>query len=185
MPRSLVDFFEASPYEVFANNGGFAISKKRRRGIAGSLIGVFSSSVSSRQGVLEQAKLGCGKGEDGEKQGDRTKRGKCPSWRFAAQSVGLKELCLYPIRDRRGKKEDGNVEPVGGLADHAVVGVEDDRDQAHSQKDAAPLHAPEIPTVAEEKALHDGKEKGRPKEELHVLSGGFVHARAGGDPCRL
>ena len=82
-----------------------------------------------------------------------------------------KQPCLVKIRDRGGNKENGNVEPIGRFTNHAVVGVEEYGDHKEPQKDSAKLYAPKIRALTEEKAVHYGKEKHWPKEQLHVLPG--------------
>ena len=75
-----------------------------------------------------------------------------------------------------GNEENGDVDPVGRFADHSVVGIEDDGDKDDPKQNPAELDTPKIIPVTEEYALHNGKKKRRPKEELHVLPRGFVYS---------
>ena len=76
----------------------------------------------------------------------------------------MKEPRFVDIGDRGRNKENCNVKPIGGSADHAVIGVKKNGDQDHPEEDAAELHAPKIFALAKEKALHDRKNEHRPKE---------------------
>ena len=108
------------------------------------------------------------------KQSDHTKYSEREPWR-EARLFSFKKSCLVKICDRGREEKDGDVQPIGGGAYHSVVGVEQHGNKSKTQEDPPQLHAPKILAVAEEKALHHGVEKQRPKQELHMLPGGFVY----------
>ena len=115
------------------------------------------------QGISENADLRRHKGEYREKNGNCRKRDKGAFWMLA--DFWIVELpCFIEIRRGGGNEENGDVDPIGGLADHAVVGVKKDGNQADSCEYSAEFHTPKIPTVAEEKALHDAIKEHWPKE---------------------
>ena len=90
----------------------------------------FSYSVPSRQGIPEDPKLGGSEGKENEQKRDDKKDPKRPFFGDTTNFWGMKELGFKEIRQRRRDKEDGNVDPIGGFSDHAVVGVKEDGDQS-------------------------------------------------------
>lgn len=88
-------------------------------------------------------------------------------------------------RNKSGEEEDGNIHPIGRSADRAVVGIKKHGNERKPKSDAARLDAKEVLAFLEEKALHESEEEARPEKQLHMLEGGFVHAREGRDPERL
>ena len=143
---------------------------------------VFSYPVTPRQGIPKDPDLGGEEGKHHEQRRDHAKSGNSPFRAITGDASLLKEPCLVQVRHGGRDKEKGDVEPIGGPADDPVIGVEKDGDQDKPQEDPAELHAPKIPSVTEEEALRDGIEEHRPEKELHMLPGGFVHPRKGGDP---
>lgn len=80
-------------------------------------------SVSARQRILENAELGCFEGEDNEEYGNRAKGDQSGFLRPVWGLFGVEEPQLVKVHDRGTDKENGNVEPIGRPADHAVIGV--------------------------------------------------------------
>ena len=73
-----------------------------------------------------------------------------------------------------GEVEDGNVDPVRGLSEHAIIGVEQHRDQGQPQQNLRQFDAPIVFLFPEEPLLNQSKEKQGPEQQFHVLPGGFV-----------
>ena len=61
-------------------------------------------------------------------------------------------------------KENGDIQPVGGFPDCAVVGIEQNGDQGESENYSSKLDTPEVLAVAEEKALDYCKNKRGPEK---------------------
>ena len=139
-------------------------------------------AVTARQGIPENADLRREKREQYKEQRDRKKRPKRAFRRSTRRFFAVKASRFIDICDSGGNEEDNNIDPVGRFADDTVVRIEKDRDQNEAEKDAPQLDTPEILAVAEEKALRERIEKHRKKEKLHMLPGGFVDSRKGGDP---
>lgn len=93
--------------------------------------------------------------------------------------------CFIDIRHSSRNKKDRDIDPIGRFSYHAIVGVKENGDQHKSEEDSAELDAPKIFAIPEKEALHDGIDKHRPKEELHMLPSGFVDTRKRRDPRRL
>ena len=156
------------------------ISKKKAD--ENGLIGLLLNAVTPRQGIAEQPKLGRLKGEHRKKQSQKAKhchRRPRPSTRGIAPP---EEAPLVKVDRRRRDEKDRDVEPIGGFADNAVVGIEDHGNEQEPKQDPTQLDAREILAVAEERALHRRKQQHRPEKELHMLKGRFVHAGKRSDP---
>ena len=73
-----------------------------------------------------------------------------------------------------GDVEDGNVDPVRGLSEHAIIGVEQHRDQGQPQQNLSQFDAPVVFLPSEKLPLDQRKEEQGPEQQLHVPPGGFV-----------
>ena len=142
-------------------------------------------SISPCQRIFENFELGRPEGKHNEEQGNGAKRYNSPFWRLANQFVFVQQPSLVKIRDCGRNKENGDVEPIGSLADHSVIGVKENRNQDDPKKNSTKLDTPKILAITEEKALYNSKNKHRHKEKLHVLPRRFVHARNWSDPRSL
>lgn len=90
-------------------------------------------SVSSCQRVLEYSKLRGQKGKYNEEQGDRPDSRDSEPWGSAGRFAKVEQPCLVDIRRRGRNEENGDVQPIGGSADHTVIGVKENGDQRKSQ----------------------------------------------------
>ena len=138
--------------------------------------------ISPRQRILEDVDFGGEKGEKRKTEGNCYKEDDSCFWEFTRNAFFLKEFCFIEIGDGGGDEKDGNVDPIGGFSDDAVVGIKDHGNQKNAKQDPAQLDAPKIFAVTEEKALHNGKHKHRPEQQLHMLPRGFIYSRKGSDP---
>ena len=127
-------------------------------------VAVSSNSVRSRQGVLENTDFGGEKGEQDEERRNSHKRRNGDFGRFTRCITLIESIDFIKICDRRGNKENGDVDPIRGSANDAVVRIEDHRNQDQTQKNSAQLYAPKIGSVTKEKALNDRKKEHWPKE---------------------
>ena len=121
-------------------------------------------AVLSGQRISKDAERGGPEGEYYKQKRNEAEKGERTFWMSATPFWVVEKACFVQVDHRRRDKENGDVDPIGGLADHAVVGVEKDGDQNKTHENTAKLHTPEVLAVAEEKALHDGEEEHRPKE---------------------
>lgn len=81
-----------------------------------------------------------------------------------AGSLALfEEASLVDISGGGRDEKDGDIYPIGGLADSAVVGVEEYGNKQKTEDHAPKLNAPEVGSITEEKALRNGESKHRPK----------------------
>ena len=142
----------------------------------------FLYAVRAREWVLENAKLGGLEGEYHKKHAYRAKYAKCHLGIPACDCSVVKLPCLKKIDNRGGEKENGDVNPVGGASDYAVVGVKKHGNERKSKKHTSELDAPIIFSVLKIKALYDSINKHWPEEQLHVLPRGFVYTRKGRNP---
>ena len=126
-------------------------------------------TVSTGQWIFKDSDFRRSEGKDDKEQGNRAKRTESHFRGLTRHFVGVQEPCFVEICDRGGNKENGDVDPVGRLADHTVVGVEDDGDQNKPTKNSAKLYAPKILSVFKKEALYYRKNEGGPKEKLYVL----------------
>ena len=55
----------------------------------------------------------------------------------ATQPLGVEQSHLIGVGNGGGHKENGDIEPIGGLANHAVVGVKNHGDEHKPQQDTA------------------------------------------------
>lgn len=76
----------------------------------------------------------------------------------------LEEASLVDISGGGRDEKDCDVYPIGGLADSAVVGVEEYGNQQKTEDYAPKLHAPEVGSITEKEALRNGKSKHRPEQ---------------------
>ncbi len=116
----------------------------------------FLYSVSPGQRVLEDAELGCSKRKYHEQNCDHAKHGNSELGRFASRRFAAKLPRFVDIRNSRRDEENSNIDPVGGMTDHAVVGVENNGNQYKSKKNTFQLDAPKFLSLLKEKALNDG-----------------------------
>ena len=80
-----------------------------------------------------------------------------------------------------GEVEDGNVDPVRRFTEHAIIGVEQHRDQGQPQQNLSQFDAPVVFLIPEEPPLEQRNEEQGPEQQLHVLPGGFVDPGKGRD----
>ena len=85
-------------------------------------------SVSPCERIFKNVNFRCLEGKHDKEQGNHTKRTESQFRGPARHFVGIK-ACFADIRDRGGKEENGDVKPIGGFTDHAVVGIEDHGNQ--------------------------------------------------------
>ena len=112
----------------------------------------------SRQWIYENAEAWSAKCEENEKQGNHAKHGDRRPWRAASEAFFLQEAQFVKICDHGRDKEDGDVEPIGGFADSAVVGIKKDGNQNLPKKDGSQSDAGKVPPILKEKALHEGED---------------------------
>ena len=87
-----------------------------------------------------------------------------------------------PLKEKdqqSGDIEDGDVEPVWRLAEHTVIGVKQHRDQDEPQQNLHQFDAPVVFLILKKQSLKQCKEKQGPKQQLHMLPGGFVNPGKG------
>ena len=110
-------------------------------------------SIASCERVTEDAQLGGGEGEYDKKGGDHCKgydrRFRGATGRFIfVELFGFIEVCYC-----RGNEEDCDIQPIGGFAYSAVVGIKENWNEREPQKCSAELDAPKIFEIFEGKAL--------------------------------
>ena len=132
--------------------------------------------------VLKEGEPGWDEGEDHEEHTNQTQSDE-------GQSGGAAEIFDRPPLEEEdcpgADVEDGDVAPVRGLSESAVIGVKQHRDQQKPQQSAPQLDLPEIFMPPEKQPLNQSEEKQRPEEQLHVLPDRFVHPGKGRDPDAL
>ena len=84
---------------------------------------LFRDAVASRQGIPEEADFGGEKGEYDKQRGGGGEEGYGAARIFANFSPVFELACFIDIRCGRRDKENGDVDPIGGGAYYAVVGV--------------------------------------------------------------
>ena len=85
---------------------------------------IFLNAVCPRQRILENSDFWSEKGEQNEKRGERAQGDDGDRRRTAGERFGGKQIAFVEIGDGGGDEENGDVDPIGGFADDAVVGVE-------------------------------------------------------------
>ena len=92
----------------------------------------------------------------------------------------ISECPPFKEKDQQsGDIEDGDVDPVWGFSEHTVVSVKQYRDQHQSQQDFRKLDTPVVFPILEKQSLNKRKEKQGPKQQLHMLPGGFIYPGEG------
>ena len=142
-------------------------------------------AVGSRQGVLKQPYVRREEGKEDEAEGEDGQHGGGLSSGAGGQPSRQQEPCFIEIGKGGGQKKDGDIEPIGGFAHGAVVGIKENGDQRKPQEDPPHLDTGKIGAVRKTSDLYDGNDQHGPKQELHMLPGGFVDSREGGDPGGL
>ena len=140
--------------------------------------------VRTCQGVPEDIEFGGIEGENDEHGGDHREKSDRDPWISAYGFAVFILPRLVEIRHCGGHEEDRDVDPIGRASDDTVIGIKENGYQREPEQDALQLHAPEFLKILKEKALHDGEDKHREKEQLHMLPRRFVHARDRRDPFR-
>ena len=125
---------------------------------------LFLYTVRTCQGILKNTDLRCDKGKYHKEYGQHTKRCDGQFGGPTSYFVSVKETSFVYIGNGGTDKENGDVEPIGGFADHAVIGVKDDGYQSNSHKSSSELDTPKNFAISEEKTLYDGEDKHGPKE---------------------
>ena len=93
--------------------------------------------ISPRQRILENADLGGEKGEKCKAEGDCKKDEDGRFGGFTLDAFFLKALRFIEIGDGGGDEKDGNIDPIRGSSDDAVVGVKDYGNQKNAKEDPA------------------------------------------------
>ena len=124
---------------------------------------LFLYAIGSCQRILEDSDFRCQKGEYNEEQGNGAKKQNSPFWRSAEKSVFVEKPRLVDINNCGRHKENGDVKPIGRLADHTVAGVKENGNQRKAKKNPPKLDTPKILPITEEKALRDSKKEHRNK----------------------
>ena len=125
----------------------------------------------SGDGVAEDGEVRGIEGEEYEGEGKR-EEGEVGEARIGAVGWGAEELFReIEVGDGGADEENCDVNPIGGLADRAVVGVEENGNQGETEKNRPECDERKIRAVAKEARGDEGEEKHRPKEELHMLPG--------------
>ena len=124
-------------------------------------------------------------GKDHKEKREHTEQEQGTHRAFASGRLMVELPRFIEIGNRRGHKENCDVEPVGRFSNCTVVGVKNDGNEHKTEQRATQLDAPKILAVAEEKALYDRKNEHGPKEQLHVLPGRFIYAGKGREPSCL
>ena len=88
------------------------------------------------QRILKNADFRGGKRKDDKEQGNYTENGNGDFLRFAGGCFIVKLPCFKEIRNCGRNKENNNIDPIRRLADHAVVGVKQNRDQDKTKQDS-------------------------------------------------
>ena len=87
-----------------------------------------------------------------------------------------------PLKEKdqqSGDIEDGDIDPVRGLAEYTIVGVKQYRDQNQPQQDFRQFDAPVVFLILEKQTLNRGKEEQGPEQQFYVLPGGFIYPGEG------
>ena len=127
----------------------------------------------AREWITEQWDLGRFESEQDKQHADKTDGGE-------GELLGFAMAILFecpPLEEKSqccGDVEDGDVDPVRGLSEHAVVGIKQHRDQGQPQQNLRQLDAPVVFLIPEEPPLEQRNEEQGPEQQLHVLPGGFV-----------
>ena len=117
------------------------------------------NSVDLSDWGLKQGNPGRCEGEEHEQRTHQTEEGEGEPGVWA----GNFESPIFKEKDRPGGNiEDGDVQPVRGLAEGPVIGVKQHRDQRKPQQGAPQLDPPEIFLPPEAEPLNQRKEKQRP-----------------------
>lgn len=132
----------------------------------------------ARDRIPEQGNLGRFESEQDKQHADKTDGGEGELWGFAI-AILFEDPPLEEEDQSCGEVEDSNVDPVRGLSEHAIIGVEQYRDQGQPQQNLRQFDAPIVFLFPEEPPLNQSKEEQRPEQQLHVLPGGFVNPGKG------
>lgn len=137
------------------------------------------ASVGSREGVLKQRDLRRCESKYNKQRTDQTDRGEGKLWVFTWKPILFecppfkeKNQCCRDIKD-------GDVDPIRGFAEYAIIGVKQHWDKCKSQQNLSQLDAPIVFLLPEENPLNESKEKQWPEQQLHMLPGGLVHPGKG------
>ena len=127
----------------------------------------------TRERIPEQGKLRRSEGEHGKQHAEEADDGEGELWGFA-MAIPFEGPPFEEKGQSSGDVEDGNVDPVRRFTEHAIIGVEQYRDQGQPQQNLSQFDAPVVFLIPEEPPLDQRKEEQRPEQQLHVLPGGFV-----------
>lgn len=119
-------------------------------------------SVCARERIPEQGDLRRSEGEHGKQHAKEADGGEGELWGFA---MAILFECP-PLEEKSqccGDVEDGNVDPIRGLSEHAIIGVEQHRDQGQPQQNLSQLDAPVVFLCPEIMPLNQRKEEQRPE----------------------
>ena len=130
-------------------------------------------SVCARDRIPEQWDLRRFESEHDEQCTDEADGGESELWGFT-MSILFECPPLEEEGQSCGEVEDSNVDPVRGLSEHAIIGVEQHRDQGQPQQNLSQFDAPVVFLIPEEPPLDQRNEEQRPEQQLHVFPGGFV-----------
>ena len=94
----------------------------------------MSNTIGASERILEQWNLWWRKSKHHEQHANQADYGEGKQWALAWQPISLKRPPLKEKDYCGGDVEDGDIDPIRGFAEHAVVGVEQHRDQHQSKQ---------------------------------------------------
>ena len=119
----------------------------------------MSNSIGASERVLEQRNLGWCEGEYHEQHTNQADDGKGKP-RVATWQPIISEYPPFKKKDQGGGDiKDGDIDPVWGFAEHAVIGVEQNWNQYKPQEDLCQFDTPVVFLIFEEQSLNQRKEK--------------------------
>ena len=98
---------------------------------------LFLYTISACQRISENANLGCREREYNKEQSNQAEDDDRQLAWSAKECFLVEEPCFVDIRNRGWYKENGDVEPIGRFTDCTVIGIENDGNQEHSEKNPA------------------------------------------------
>ncbi len=127
--------------------------------------------------VAKQRKARREKGKEHEEKADQKKND--PREPFTAKGHGVPlEQSRFKKKDQGGRqKKDQDIKPIRCFPERAVCGIEQNGNEDKPRHRSRKLDPSKALFFAKSDRFRHGEEKKREKEQLHVLPGGFVHAR--------
>ena len=93
-------------------------------------------AVRACEGVLKDAKGGGAEGEEDEGDSEQAKGCEGKLGAVAGRCVFEKPFRFKEVGDGCREEEDRDVDPIGGFADHTVIGIESGRNDGKAEQDA-------------------------------------------------